>query len=193
MLPWKKFLDLKNVSKQRLAVNFFSFFSFRNIYLQGHSLLTSRNFATVATWRNGFSPLFVPFGYSFISVPAGLLSKLAQHNNLSKKTRMGEKKKGFQSRHPELTFFLNPVIPWIFLESRGVLLGILVGVFCPVLQILTLFQAKKCHFPYPFSDLAFRQKLCYHYLDQNANKKILQRHFEFAYFYFVLIHLELKQ
>ena len=147
MLPWKKFLDLKNVSKQRLAVNFFSFFSFRNIYLQGHSLLTSRNFATVATWRNGFSPLFVPFGYSFIPVPAGLLSKLAQHNNLSTKTRMGEKKKGFQSRHPELTFLFNPVIPWIFLESRGVVLGILVGVFCPVLQILTLFQAKKCHFP----------------------------------------------
>ena len=29
-----------------------------------------------------------------------------------------------------------------------------------VLKILTLFQNKKCHFPDPFSDLAFRQKLC---------------------------------
>ena len=38
----------------------------------------------------------------------------------------------------------------------------------PVLQILTLFQTKKCPFPHPFSDLAsclHRQKLCHHYLD----------------------------
>ena len=54
----------------------------------------------------------------------------------------------------------------------------LVGVCCPVLQILTRYQTKKCNFPPPplfqtrplksiprFSDLAFRQKLCYHYLD----------------------------
>ena len=33
-----------------------------------------------------------------------------------------------------------------------VLLGILGGVFPPVLQILTQFQTKKCHFPRPFSD-----------------------------------------
>ena len=36
----------------------------------------------------------------------------------------------------------------------------LVGVCRRVLKILTLFQNKKCHFPDPFSDLAFRQKLC---------------------------------
>ena len=30
----------------------------------------------------------------------------------------------------------------------------LVGVRRPVLQILTLFQTKKCYFPHPFSDLA---------------------------------------
>ena len=41
----------------------------------------------------------------------------------------------------------------------------LVRVCRPVLQILTLFQTKKCHFPYPFSDLAFRQKLFYNYID----------------------------
>ena len=29
-----------------------------------------------------------------------------------------------------------------------------VGVCRPILQILTLFQTKTCHFPYPFSDLA---------------------------------------
>ena len=35
----------------------------------------------------------------------------------------------------------------------GYSLGFLVGVCCPVLQILTLFQTKKCHiFPYLFSD-----------------------------------------
>ena len=37
----------------------------------------------------------------------------------------------------------------------GVLLGILGGGMCyPVLQILTLFQTKKCHFSHLFSDLA---------------------------------------
>ena len=36
----------------------------------------------------------------------------------------------------------------------------LVGVYRPVLQILTLFQTKKCHFLHPFLHLAFREKLC---------------------------------
>ena len=30
----------------------------------------------------------------------------------------------------------------------------------------------------------FRQKLCYHYIDYSANKKIIQIHFQFAYFSF---------
>ena len=38
-----------------------------------------------------------------------------------------------------------------------------------------------------------RQKLCHHYQVKAKTKKILQVHFEFAYFYFVLIHLELKR
>ena len=49
------------------------------------------------------------------------------------------------------------------------------GVCCAVLQILTLISDHKMQFsapvfrpdllyPYPFSDLVFRQKLCYHYL-----------------------------
>ena len=61
----------------------------------------------------------------------------------------------------------------------------LVGVCRPVLQILTLCQTKKCHFHtrfqtrpvksrYPFSDLAFRQKLCYHYLVRAQTKKIFK-------------------
>ena len=70
---------------------------------------------------------------------------------------------------------------------------ILVGVCPTVLQILTRFQTKKCNFPGPFSDLAFRQKLCHHYLDLSANKKVLQIHVEFAYFSFFLTRLELKR
>ena len=30
----------------------------------------------------------------------------------------------------------------------------LVGVYSPVLEIMTLFLTEKCHFPHPFSDLA---------------------------------------
>ena len=44
---------------------------------------------------------------------------------------------------------LEPTCPWKFL----------VGVCRPVLQILTLFQTKKCHFSHPFSDLASKH-LC---------------------------------
>ena len=40
--------------------------------------------------------------------------------------------------------------------SRGFSWEFLVGVCRPVLQILTLFQIKKWHFPHPFSDLAFK-------------------------------------
>ena len=46
-----------------------------------------------------------------------------------------------------------------------------VGVCRPVPQILTRFQTKKCNFPHPFSDLAFTQKLCYHYLPVRAQTK----------------------
>ena len=35
---------------------------------------------------------------------------------------------------------------------RGYSWEFLVGVCCLVLQILTLFQTKKCHFPHSFSD-----------------------------------------
>ena len=48
---------------------------------------------------------------------------------------------------------------------------------------------KKCNFPHLFSDLAFRQKLCYHYLDWRANTKIIQLYLEFAHFSFFLTHL----
>ena len=64
----------------------------------------------------------------------------------------------------------------MFAQGGKVHLEFLVGVYRLVLQILTLFQTKKMSFsepvfrpdlqnPYPFLDLAFRQKLCYNYFD----------------------------
>ena len=50
----------------------------------------------------------------------------------------------------------------------------LVGVYHPVLQILTLFLTKKCHFPHPFSDLA-SIKLCHQWLTlERQHKGFLQ-------------------
>ena len=38
-----------------------------------------------------------------------------------------------------------------------------------------------------------RKKLCHHYQVKAKTTNILQVHFEFAYFYFILVHLELKR
>ena len=63
-------------------------------------------------------------------------------------------------------------MPWMFTPSpspwapgsdvtpgRGGHLGILVGVCRPVLQILTLFETKKCHFPHPYASSDQTSKL----------------------------------
>ena len=65
----------------------------------------------------------------------------------------------------------------------------------PVFQILTRFQTKNCNFharfqtrplkSIPFSDLAFRQKLCYHYLNYSANKKNSSNPFRTRIFLFL--------
>ena len=44
---------------------------------------------------------------------------------------------------PSSRFRISPEYSW----------KLLVGEFCQVLQILTLLQPQKCHFPHPFSDL----------------------------------------
>jgi len=44
----------------------------------------------------------------------------------------------------------------------GYSLECLVGVLRPHLQIQTQFQTKKCHFPYPFSDLASKIHTRFH-------------------------------
>ena len=40
----------------------------------------------------------------------------------------------------------------LLIPGGGYYWEFLVGVWCPVLRILTLLQTKKCHFPHPFSD-----------------------------------------
>jgi len=62
------------------------------------------------------------------------------------------------------------------------------------------FRPKNCHYSPPFLDLAskiqilfqtwHRQKLCYHYLARSERQ---QKDFEFAYYSFFLIPLELKR
>ena len=61
---------------------------------------------------------------------------------------------GSNSIHPDKAPFSGGVT-----YPGGYSWEFLVGVCHPVPQILILFQTKKCHFPHPFSDLAFRQKI----------------------------------
>ena len=100
--------------------------------------------------------------------------------------------------------FLNTLISLRHKMLGGrLLLGIPRGVCSPVLLILTLFQAKKCHFSHPYSDLpstihthsqTWPLRNCHHYLGWTSNKKqFLKIHFEFVYFSFFLSHLVLKQ
>ena len=53
----------------------------------------------------------------------------------------------------------------------------------PVLQILTLFQTKKCNFQYPFSDLSFQAEIMSSFLTSQRKQKK----------FFKLICLELKR
>ena len=63
-----------------------------------------------------------------------------------------------------------------------------------VFQILTLFQTKKCHFPHPFSDLAFRQKLCHTVITYiKAQAKISSNAFSNSHISIFIINLELKR
>ena len=80
----------------------------------------------------------------------------------------------------------------------------LVGVCRPVLQILTRFQTKKLNFPHPFSDKNSKIHTRFQTWPLGKNyviltliraqiKKMFKSIFEFAYFSFFLIHLELKR
>ena len=70
----------------------------------------------------------------------------------------------------------------------------------PVLQILTLFQTQKCHFHPRFSDLEVvtkRNITCLRKMSSllrlKLQKKFFKIYFQFAYYTFFLIHLELKR
>ena len=73
----------------------------------------------------------------------------------------------------------------------------LVGMCHPVLQILTLFQTKKCYFPYPFSDLEMVTKhniTCLHKTEIMSSLLRLKLHqTSNSYYTFFLISLELKR
>ena len=67
-------------------------------------------------------------------------------------------------------------------------------VFCRFIFVFSLSQFSGPNYLRAWNRLGLiRQKLCHHYQVRAETKKILQMHFEFAYFYFVLIHLELKR
>ena len=75
-------------------------------------------------------------------------------------------------------------------EPGGVLLGILGGGVAKVLQILTRFQTKKCHFPHPFSDLASKIHTCFQ-TGRWSQNSTLQKN-ELFHIYFTL-HVYIKQ
>ena len=59
-----------------------------------------------------------------------------------------------QCRDSSLVGFVVLLLSFSFHTPHGYHWQVLVGVCRPVLQILTLFRNKKCHFPHQFSDLA---------------------------------------
>ena len=73
----------------------------------------------------------------------------------------------------------------------------LVGMCRPVLQILTLFQTKKCHFPHPFSDLEMvtkRNITCLHKTEiMSSLLRLKLQQTSNSYYTFFLISLELKR
>ena len=68
------------------------------------------------------------------------------------------------------------------MTSWGALIGILGGrgVCRPVLQVLTLFQTKKCHFPHRFKTWPVRNYVTIT-VRRLTLKRFLKTHFEFAY------------
>ena len=73
----------------------------------------------------------------------------------------------------------------------------LVGMCRPVLQILTLFQTKKCYFPHPFSDLEMvtkRNITCLHKTKiMSSLLRLKLQQTSNSYYTFFLISLELKR
>ena len=67
-------------------------------------------------------------------------------------------------------------------------------VFSRFIFVFSLFQFSGPNYLRALNRLGLiRQKFCHHCQVRAETKKIPQMHFEFAHFYFVLIHLELKR
>ena len=71
-------------------------------------------------------------------------------------------------------------------KARGVPLEILGGGIPPCSLNPDPISDQKCHFPYPFADLAFRQKLCHHYKKINSSNPFHIRTFLFLSYSFTL-------
>ena len=71
-------------------------------------------------------------------------------------------------------FSRNSCISKVSLSPGGYSQEFLVGVCHPVLQLLSLFQTKKCHFPNPFSDLAFAKIMLSLLRFQRKQKKLFK-------------------
>ena len=73
----------------------------------------------------------------------------------------------------------------------------LVGMCRPVLQILSLFQTKKCYFPHPFSDLEMVTKhniTCLHKTEiMSSLLRLKPQQTSNSYYTFFLISLQLKR
>ena len=94
-------------------------------------------------------------------------------------------------RHPLLYKDLFSLIT--LLKPGGYSWEFVVGLCRTVVQILILFQTKNSHFPHPLSDLAEAEIMLSLLRLERQQKRFLKIHFEFAYYSFLLIYLELKR
>lgn len=74
-----RFVPECNHAQESHTCHFFFFVSFFMPYLQKHRFLRSRNFASMATWRKDFFPIY--------SIPSLLLSRPSKQTNVRYKTR----------------------------------------------------------------------------------------------------------
>ena len=79
------------------------------------------------------------------------------------------------------------------LKPGGYSWEFVVGLCRTVVQILILFQTQKSHFPHSSSDLPEAEIMLLLLRLERQQKRFLKIHFEFAYYSFLLIHLELKR
>ena len=154
-----------------------------------------------------YNPLVTPcvtLQDNTICARVSLNSCLLNRRHDSREVAMGKSKSREKPRYRSALKMRWGLAPSDWPPGGGVLLGILGGLCHPVLLIHMLFQTKKCHFPDPFSDQTSKIHTRFQTWPFGRNyviiiqiraqtKRILQTHFEFAYFSFFLPHLKLKR